>query len=253
MSAPVFAAAQCAIRPGDIGANLTLHMDFMRHARAQGVRLLLFPELSLTGYEPALAEALAQDIDSPLLFPLRQLARETSMTTVVGLPLRLPNHGKPLIAAFILHQDGSIGVYTKQHLHPGEEKYFNAGEGGDLMFIADLSVALSICADFSHPEHAAHAAKRGAQLYAASVLIGETGYPHDSSLLQAYSKRHGMAVLMANHGGPTGGWTAAGRSMFWDEQGRCVATTDGTGNRLLIVSKQLDGWEAFEAPVSVTS
>lgn len=60
-SAPIFAAAQCAIRAGDMSANLTLHMDFMQHAREQG-GLLLFPELSLTGYEPTLAKALAQDI-----------------------------------------------------------------------------------------------------------------------------------------------------------------------------------------------
>lgn len=59
MSAPVFAAAQCAFRAGDISANLRLHMEFMQHAREQGVGLLLFPELSLTGYEPILAEALA--------------------------------------------------------------------------------------------------------------------------------------------------------------------------------------------------
>lgn len=253
MSAPVFAAAQCAVRAGDISANLKLHMEFMQHARKEGVGLLLFPELSLTGYEPTLAEALAQDIDSALLSPLRDLAREASMTTVVGLPLHLPSHDKPLIAAFILHRDGSAGVYTKQHLHPGEEQYFGAGDGGDLMRIADLSVALSVCADFSHPEHSSLAAKQGAQLYAASVLIGETGYPHDSSLLQTYSKRHGMAVLMANHGGPTGGWAAAGQSAFWDEKGRCVASTVGTGNRLLIVSKHPHGWQGFETPVSVTS
>ena len=253
MSAPVFAAAQCAIRAGDISANLKLHMNFMQHAREQGVGLLLFPELSLTGYEPTLAKALAQDIDSPLLSPLRHLAREASMTTIVGLPLRLPSHDKPLIAAFILHQDGSIGVYTKQHLHPGEEQFFSAGNGGDLMLIADLPIALSVCADFSHPEHSSQAAKQGAQLYAASVLIGETGYSRDSSLLQNCSKRHGMAVLMANHGGPTGGWAAAGQSAFWNEQGRCVASTDGVGNRLLIVSKQPHGWQGFETPVFVTS
>jgi predicted amidohydrolase len=246
MSAQVLAAAQCAIRAGDMSANLTLHMDFMHHAREQGVRLLLFPELSLTGYEPTLAEVLAQDIDSPLLSPLRHLARAASMTTVVGLPLRLPNHDKPLIAAVTLHQDGSTGVYTKQHLHPGEEQFFSAGNGGDLLRIADLPIALSVCADFSHPEHSAHAAKQGAQLYAASVLIGEAGYSHDWSLLQNCSKRHGIAVLMANHGGPTGGWAAAGQSAFWDEQGQRVASTDGVGNRLLIVSKQPHGGQGFE-------
>jgi predicted amidohydrolase len=253
MTAAIFAAAQCAVRAGDINANLVLHMEFMQHAHKHGVGLLVFPELSLTGYEPTLAEALAQELDSPLLAPLRDFARQAAMTTVVGLPLRLASHDKPLIAAVILHSDGSVGVYTKQFLHPGEDQYFAVGGGGDLIHIAHTPIALAVCADFSHPQHPAQAAQQGAQLYAASVLIGETGYAHDSSLLQAYSQRHAMAVLMANHGGPTGGWAAAGRSAFWDEQGHCVASTHGTGNRLLVVAKQLGGWQGFDTPVSVTA
>lgn len=251
MLIPVFAAAQCVVRAGDISANVMLHMAFMRHARAHGVELLLFPELSLTGYEPTLAAALAQDIDSPLLAPMRDLAREASMTVVVGLPLRLPNQAKPLIASFILRHDGSVGIYTKQYLHPGEEQYFSTGNGGGLMLIGKLPVALSVCADFSRPDHASRAAEQGAQLYATSVLIGEAGYSHDSSLLQGHSERHAMAVLMANHGGSTGGWVAAGQSAFWDEQGRCVASAASSGNCLLIVSKQLHGWQGFETPVTV--
>ncbi|WP_095093294.1 carbon-nitrogen hydrolase family protein [Pseudomonas sp. Irchel 3A5] len=246
---PVLAAAQCAVHAGDINANVKLHSEFMQHAHEHGVHLLVFPELSLTGYEPTLAEALTQDVDSPVLLPLRQLAQETSMTTVVGLPLSMPGHEKPLIAAFILHGDGSVGVYTKQHLHPGEEQYFSAGNGGDLINIAGVPTALSVCADFSHPEHPSAAARQGARVYASSVLIGETGYPKDSALLQGYSQLHGMAVLMANHGGPTGGWAAAGRSAFWDEKGVCVASTSGVGNRLLVVSKHLHGWQGFETAV----
>jgi predicted amidohydrolase len=246
MSAPVFAAAQCAVRAGDISANATLHLAFMQRAREQGATFLLFPELSLTGYEPALAQSLAQTVDSPLLAPLRQMAQEASMTTVVGLPLQRPGQDKPQIAAVVLHPDGAVAVYTKQYLHPGEDQYFSAGEGGDLMLIADVPVALSVCADFSHPAHAARAAAQGAKVYAASVLIGETGYPHDSTLLQGYAARHGMAVLMANHGGPTGGWAAAGRSAFWDEQGRCVASTGGAGDRLLVVSRAPEGWQGVE-------
>ena len=249
MSPVTFAAAQCAIRAGDISANLALHMQFMQHAREHGVGFLLFPELSLTGYEPTLAKNLAQDLDCALLAPLRQLAQEACMTTVVGLPLHLSNQEKPLIAAFILHPDGSLGIYTKQHLHPGEEHYFSPGKGGDLMCIEGLTVALSVCADFTHAEHPSRVAAQGAQVYATSVLIGETGHPHDSTLLQGYAKHLQMAV--SNHGGSTGGWASAGKSAFWDEQGQCVATTSGTGNRLLIITKKTQGWEGVEEPLSV--
>lgn len=240
--ASVMVAAQCVVRAGDLEANLAMHIRFMQHAAEQGARLLVFPELSLTGYEPTLACGLAQGPDSGLFDPLRSMAREAEMTTVVGVPLRVPGLDKPQIAACVLKGDGSLGVYTKQHLHAGEEVFFCPGAGGELLCIDDRAVALSVCADFSRAEHPAQAAERGAQIYASSVLIGEGGYTHDSALLQGYAQRHGMAVLMVNHGGPTGGWAAAGRSAFWDEQGRCVAATAGTGNRLLVISRQADGW-----------
>ncbi|MCO3057799.1 carbon-nitrogen hydrolase family protein, partial [Pseudomonas aeruginosa] len=171
-------------------------------------------------YKPTAAAALAQPADTPLLQPLRQLAEQARMTTVVGLPLRSPKHAKPLIAALVLGADGSLGVYAKQHLHPGEERHFSAGEGGPLLEIDGLPVALAVCADFSQPSHPAHAARAGARLYIASALISENGYPADSAMLAGHAREHGMAVLLANHGGPTGGWKAAGRSAFWNERER---------------------------------
>lgn len=121
----LIAAAQSCAHPADLPRNLDDHLRLMRIAQARGVRVLVFPELSLTGYEPSAAAALAQPADTPLLQPLRQLAEQARMTTVVGLPLRSPKHAKPLIAALILGADGSLGVYAKQHLHAGEERHFS--------------------------------------------------------------------------------------------------------------------------------
>jgi predicted amidohydrolase len=88
----------------------------------------------------------------------------------------LSPYEKPLNAAFVIHQDGSLGIYAKQHLHPGEEQYFSAGDGGDRLHIADTRVALSVCVPISVIRSIqSHASEEGAQLYAASVLIGETG------------------------------------------------------------------------------
>ncbi|MEN0107584.1 MAG: carbon-nitrogen hydrolase family protein [Pseudomonas sp.] len=247
----VLAAAQCAVQPGDLAGNLALHLALMQRAREQGVDFLLFPELSLTGYEPTLAHDLAQTADTSLLAPLRALAKDAGMTTVVGLPMRPADHGKPQIAAYVLHGDGSLSIYTKQYLHPGEEQFFAPGTGGELLSIAGLPVALSVCADFTHAEHLAAAAAQGAQVYATGVLIGEAGYGRDSALLQGHAQHHGMAILMANHGGPTGGWQAAGQSAFWDNHGRCVASTTGLGNRLLILCERDGGWHGKELGVAV--
>jgi predicted amidohydrolase len=59
-----------------------------------------------------------------------------------------------------------------------------------------------------------------------------------------------MAVLLANHGGPTGGWTSAGRSAFWDETGRLVAAAPGPGDCLLAVTADGGAWTGTCVPVA---
>ncbi|MGA4814923.1 nitrilase-related carbon-nitrogen hydrolase [Pseudomonas aeruginosa] len=51
----LIAAAQSCAHPADLPRSLDDHLRLMRIAQARGVRLLVFPELSLTGYEPTAA------------------------------------------------------------------------------------------------------------------------------------------------------------------------------------------------------
>ena len=44
------AAAQAPSVAGDIAANIAIHLRFIAAAQAEGVQLLVFPELSLCGY-----------------------------------------------------------------------------------------------------------------------------------------------------------------------------------------------------------
>ena len=48
------AAAQSTSVKADVEQNVQIHIRFIRHAARNNVRLIVFPELSLTGYEPAL-------------------------------------------------------------------------------------------------------------------------------------------------------------------------------------------------------
>ncbi|MVV48532.1 carbon-nitrogen hydrolase family protein [Pseudomonas sp. PB120] len=236
------AAAQSISIAGDLAANIAVHRRFMQVAAEQGVQLLIFPELSLTGYERGLAASLAIAPDDSVLQPLRDCAREVGVTAVVGMPIRLSGDSPVLIGALVLGAEGSLGVYSKQHLHPGEEVAFAPGTGGSPLTIGADTVALAVCADFSHASHAAAAAQQGADVYAAGVLITESGYVPDTTLLQGYARTHSMAVLMANHGGATGGWEPAGRSAIWASDGSLVAAAAGTGNLMVIARRNTDGW-----------
>jgi predicted amidohydrolase len=208
----------------------------------------LFPELSLTGYEPDLANELAMRADDPRLQELRDLARELRMTIVVGAPLA--SKGSEVhIGALSFLPDGRLSIYTKKHLHPGEETYFSTGSGGNVLDIGGMQTALAVCADFTHESHPRQAAAAGAALYAATVLISVRGYDTDAPMLRGYAKRFGMPVLMSNHGGPTGGWTSAGRSAFWDAVGNEVIAASGDGECIILATRREGGWHGEEVKV----
>jgi predicted amidohydrolase len=250
VSTLTIAAAQMISIAGDLPGNIARHCRFIEAAAEQGVELLVFPELSLTGYEGQDAAALAIAPQDAVLRRLRDLARERGVTAVVGMPIRLEGSLSVLIGALVLGADGSLGVYSKQHLHTGEELVFAPGFGGPTLNIAGSVVALAVCADFTHSSHAATAADKGAGLYAAGVLISEKGYAADTAILQGYARQHSMAVLMANHGGLTGGWQSAGRSCIWSEDGSLIVAATGAGD-LLVVARRNEGvWQGGVAPVA---
>lgn len=245
----VIAAAQSASLRGDIPRNVDHHLRFATLAAEQGVQLLVFPELSLTGYELAIARSKPVHPDSPDLDPLRQIATHARMTVVAGAPM--PNdRGELHIAAFALRPDGSVVIYTKEYVHQSEAGVFTSGPGGPTLLVEDANVALAICADAAHPQHAARAAARGAKVYAASVMITEDAYPRKAEFLRNYAREHGMAVLMANYSGATGGEISAGKSALWSEDGQLVAASTGTEEALVVGIKQNGAWNGNVLPLS---
>ncbi|GGX82718.1 carbon-nitrogen hydrolase family protein [Massilia dura] len=242
-----FAIAQPVVVKGDIAANVARHVVLAEAAARHGARLVLLPELALTGYEPALAAGLALDADDPRLAPLRHAAMRLGIVLVTGAPWK--TSGLPRIAALSFLPGGTMQVYTKQHLHPGEEAAFAVGEGGAGLVAGDARIALAVCAEIAHAQHPAAAALAGADLYAASVLVSENGYEHDAGLLRGYARQYGMPVAMANHGGPTGGWSCAGRSALWDETGQPVIAADGVGECLLLAERERGRWRGWHAGI----
>ncbi|WP_211460640.1 carbon-nitrogen hydrolase family protein [Collimonas silvisoli] len=251
MTTLTIAAAQSVSIAGDVKANISRHLRFMEQAADHGVQLLVFPELSLTGYERSLGRELAMRPDAEILMPLRDLARRTGMTTVVGAPIFANESNDVFIAALVLGNANGVGLYTKQHLHPGEDVVFTAGTPDVTVPVADMTVALAICADIVHPSHAAQAKQLKANVYAAGVLITEKAYPTETELLRTYATEHNMAVLMANHGGATGGWSPIGRSAFWAEGGRLIVAAPGDGDLLVIATRDASRWSG--KIVSVTA
>lgn len=237
----MFAAVQSVSIKGDISRNVERHVALVREAAGHGARFVLFPELSLIGYELAIAcDAFVTHNDSRLDV-LRTQAQELGVTIVAGAPYA-DERGGLRIAALSFLPDGRTTIYTKQHLHPGEDEVFLPGDGGELLASQGEKVALAVCADISQSSHAERAAKSGASVYAASVLISCKGYDTDVGLLRGYAKDFRMPVVMANHGGMTGGWVSAGRSGVWDAHGELVIAAPGDGECIVFAGMENGRW-----------
>ena len=237
------AAAQVASVRGDLARNLRTHVAAVLAAAERGVSVLVFPELSLTGYEPDLAATHALVPSDARLTPLDELAQQHRMYVSVGAPLSAGGP-KPALGAILFGPDGTRRIYAKMHLGGSEPIYFAPGRE-PLAFEADgQTVGLSICADSSAPSHPKAYAARGATVYAAGVFLNAEWCTSDAPRLAGYASAHRMLVLMANHAASVGTYTSVGRSTVWAPDGELLAQVVGTENALVVATRGPESWRA---------
>ncbi|MCW1876505.1 carbon-nitrogen hydrolase family protein [Erwinia sp. INIA-01] len=244
------AAAQSGSRPGDITWNIQHHLEFVRLAASRHVDLLMFPELSLTGYELPLMAELALSLDDPRLQVFAEAAVEYQMGISIGLTLIGENNVRLSAATFL--PDGTRFAYSKRNLYGEEKQIFVPGAAVPMFGYQRHNVVMAICADISVEKFAQDAARQGADLYATSVLVSEQGYQQDCDYLARWSRDYRMAVMMANHAWPTGGYQSAGKSAFWGPDGRQVVQ-GGSGEQLIIARRSGNHWQGEVHPLPCTS
>ncbi len=242
--AQTFAAAQITSIRGDVTTNLALHRQVMEQAAMEGVDVLVFPELSVTGYELDLAKRLQASPEDIMFAPLHALAREAGMLAYLGMPLKAPNYisgGKPLLGAVILGGDTPT-AYAKIHVHDSEADYFQSGTNYSVTPHRGAQVGAAICADLTKPEHAAGTVAAGATVYGVGALINADAWEREEPLLRGYAKEHGIPVVFANFASKSGPYTPVGLSSIWAPGGQLVAQADGCEDALIIARRQNGDW-----------
>ena len=226
------AVVQSIPTPGDVAQAVSDHARLAVRAAQQGARLAVFPELSLTGYDLALTRADALTSDDARLQRLQQIADAHDITIIAGAPVESLQGLH--IGALCFAPRRPVEIRTKRFLHPGEEKTFAPGVEGKPLALDDHLIGVAICAEITHAEHAASAARNGADIYAASCFITPNGYEVDTGLLAGYAREHRMMVLMANFGTGNGTWNSAGRSAIWSHEGTLLIQGPPEGEAILI-------------------
>jgi predicted amidohydrolase len=237
----ILAAAQTKPKRGDIDANLLDHYRLIKLATHNGAQLIVFPELSITGYERENALPLAFTKNDTRLHHLKKLATENNITIIVGAPIQIKS--ELFIGEFILFPDNTISYYTKQFLHEGEDEFFQSSFNYNPQFKIDNEViSCAICADIDNAKHPENASKINSTTYIASIFFSPNGIPNAHESLQRCASQYQMNVLMANFGGDSYGYPAGGRSAFWNKKGELIAQMQDSGEGLLLVEKCNDNW-----------
>lgn len=209
---------------GDVARSIARHVEFIERAAAQRADLVVFPELSLTSYEPALARELAMDVADPRLDVFKSISDARGMVIGVGAPTRSP---AGVHISLVLFRPGEPrAVYSKSWLHPDEDPFFVPRQGITGFTRNGTRVALAICYELSVPEHAARAAAEGAGVYLASVAKHADGVVKAHARLAEIARTHRIPALMANCVGPMDNFIAAGGSAVWDAEGSVVERMD---------------------------
>ena len=159
--------AQINTLVGDIAGNTQRVLEVSAAQKAAGAHVVVFPELTLTGYPPEdllLRGDLLDRTDAALAMLCAELSAD--LTVVVGYPRG--RDGALFNSAGVISGGKLLAQYDKQCLPNyevfDEKRYFAAGTEPCVIDIDGLSVGLTICEDIWHPEPAAQAKAAGAAM-----------------------------------------------------------------------------------------
>ncbi len=226
------ALAQINTKLGDVQANLEKHLTLIQEAEASGADLILFPELSLTGYvlqDLVPAVATLTEADDPVFRHLLEASRGVDL--VVGFVDEDPRR-RFYIASAYLSQGELVHIHHKVYLPTyglfDEGRFFAPGDSVQAFDTRFGRLGILICEDFWHASPPYLLWQDGADLLlfsSASPGRGLTGDPKlDSSawvehINRAYASLFTIFVAHANRTGFEDGLNFWGGSTVYDPNG----------------------------------
>lgn len=219
------AAAQPWVRAGDTRANARRHADMVRRAAAD---LVVFPELSITGYH---LDAPVVDPSGPDIAVVERACADARTVALIGAPVA--EAGVEFIAMIAVGLGRPTVVYRKAHPGADERERFAAGPGAGTVDIAGWRVGLAICRDTGILEHVDATARQDIDLYACGVVHHSAERFEQNRRARVIRATCRAPVVMASCAGPTGeGYdSTAGCSGIWPTSGEPPVISDAAPGR----------------------
>ena len=181
--------------------NLILCEAYIKKASDKKVDLIVFPEMTLTGFSTNIEKTAEEENSSETIKNFQDLARSFNIAILFGVVI---NDGKKVLnrSVFVDNEGTVLAKYSK--IHPfsfaGEDKYFNSGNKLVQFKFKDATIGLTICYDLRFPE-----------LYSAyskecDIIINIANWPskrieHWNTLLKARAIENQVIIVGVNRTG----------------------------------------------------
>src|SRR5215472_15115505 len=229
--------AQISCSLGDSKANVSKIRDFSRRAKEARSELIVFPEMTDTGYSMPVIQKHAGDWKGGFVAALEEIANELSMAIVSGVSER---DGSAIYNSQVLVDErGDIAAkYRKTHLYavaPVEEQAcFAPGEAFASSVLGDLRFGFSICYDLRFPEM--YRKMTTEQNVGAFLLSSAWPFPRDEHfrvLAQARAIENQSYMIVSNRVGKDDDLWFCGSSAIIDPRGVVIAAASPDREELI--------------------
>lgn len=245
------AAVQMDIALGDRDANRAHALEMTRRALDEGAKLVVTPEMWLTGYALPEFDTLAEDAAGVTVQVFSALAKEYAAHILIGIPER--KDGKFFNAAIVLDPSGQVAAhYRKIHLFGlmAEHWYLAEGERPVTVDILGQPTGLAICYDLRFPELFRGYALSGTRIFLVPAEWPNPRLSHWRTLLVARAIENQSFVIAANRVGRDANNTFFGHSMIVDPWGEILAE-GGEAEEIVSVEIDLDAVTEIRSRIPV--
>ena len=256
------AVAQCSPALGAVKRNLDMHRTWIARAREAGAQLVVFPELSLTGYYlKDLAADVACAADDAQLAPIVEASRELDVSA--GFVERSAD-AKLHIAQGYWSKGRLVHVHRKVYLPTygifDDGRYFGPGDRFEPFTSAAGTVGVAICEDLWHVSTPYLYAAAGATIVLAPSASpgrgvaegGDLGTAESCRLMDRfYAQYLTLYVAFVNRVGHEDGIAFWGGSEIVAPDGTVVARAKEFDEELLVgeIDTELVGRERARNPL----
>jgi len=232
---------------GDFKGNNKIIASHIKEAKKNNVDIIVFPELSITGYPPEdlLLNAAFINENIKYLDNIREIA--TDIIVIVGFANK--ENGGIYNSAAVLYNQQIKSIYNKQFLPNysvfDEERYFQKGNVSYIYKIAEIPVGINICEDIYY---CSGPTKSQSIIGSAELIINISASPYHTEktserekILFTRAVDNRVNIAYVNLAGGQDGLVFDGNSLIINEKGRIIARAKPFSEDVLIYDLSTKG------------